>query len=164
MIMLAFDVLCTHRHLLKNVYYMKSLFFLKKVTTLWWLFVAVFVVMIAYFSCNRFDAIVYVEHQIVSNGPYCGVRLFVKDNNVCKCVYEEDGDKTTKEVSYEVDKERNEIVCYFTHPVYECLHVIRFDFQQRKAWLSSPETDSFSLVKVEVLDWSKLEELFGINE
>lgn len=106
-------------------------------------------------------AVIIIEDKIVSNGPYCGVKVYVMNNGTCLYEYQEGSSKSKGKIKYAVNKEKRSISFSYNYPIGVRYVDFSFDFGQKEYEYSyQPIGSDFERFEITKADWNRIPSLF----
>ena len=107
-------------------------------------------------------AVIIFEDRILSNGPYCGVKVYVMTDGICTYEYQEDGSKYEGKTKYVVNEDENSISVSYEHPLGWRHVTFSFDMEHKNYDCSRYcGAVGFELFEVNKVDWSRVPSLFN---
>ena len=117
-------------------------------------------ILLCFFGKSSRSVIIF-EDRMLSNGPYCGVKVYVMSDGTCKYEYREDGSMDKGETKYVVDEENHSISLFYDHPLGLRHVTFSFDIEHEKYDCSrDSDMPDFELFEVDKIDWSRIPSLF----
>lgn len=104
-------------------------------------------------------AVIIFDDRVLSNGPDCGVKMYVMKDGACVYEFREDGSKHEGETKCKVDKENHSISLSYDHPLGTRYVRFTFDTEKETYDCKSPVGSSFELFEVEKMDWERVPSL-----
>ena len=115
-----------------------------------------------YFFGKSGRAVIIFEDSVLSNGPYCGVKVYVMNDGTCTYEYQEDSSKNRGETQYVVDDENHSISLSYDHPLGSRYVTFFFDIEHEKLDCSRYcGVSGFELFEVSKVDWGRIPSLFN---
>ena len=118
------------------------------------------IVMLCFFGkTNR--AVIIFEDRFLSNGPYCGVQVYVMNDGTCFYENQEEGSENEGETKYVVNEEEHSISIPYEHPLGTRYVTFSFDIEHDEYHCSRYcGASGFELFEVNKVDWDRVPSLF----
>lgn len=106
-------------------------------------------------------AVIIFEDRVLSNGAYCGVKVYVMNDGTCTYECQEGSSTNRGEGKYVVDKENCSLSVSYDHPLGMRYVTFSFDIEHEVYDCSRGSgMPSFELFEVTKMDWSRIPSLF----
>ena len=106
-------------------------------------------------------AVIIFEDCVLSNGPYCGTKVYVMNDGTCTYEYQEDGSKSEGVTKYVVNEEEHSISISYDHPLGRQYVTFSFDMEHEEYDCSRYcGVSGFELFEVHKVNWSRVPSLF----